>query len=84
MITTISMVCPFSKRLCRECSFYRGRHHYLCYSRRYQKFEEYSLPTGKKLRFKILPKDIGERGNLDMILVLGCFFWPIFMRFLNY
>jgi len=25
------MICPFSKRLCEECAFYRGRHYYLCF-----------------------------------------------------
>jgi hypothetical protein len=30
------MLCPFSKKLCRECPLYRGRHYYLCYCREYQ------------------------------------------------
>ncbi len=30
MMTKIKMLCPFSKKACRECSLYRGRHHYLC------------------------------------------------------
>ena len=30
------MICPFSKKLCRECSFYVGRHYYLCFSENYR------------------------------------------------
>jgi len=30
------MVCPFSKRLCRECSFYIGGHYYLCFVKEYR------------------------------------------------
>jgi hypothetical protein len=30
------MLCPFSKKLCRECPLYRGRHYYLCYSSKYR------------------------------------------------
>jgi len=29
----ISMTCPFSNRGCTECAVYRGRHHYLSYSK---------------------------------------------------
>jgi hypothetical protein len=31
-----AMICPFSKNLCRECAFYRGRHYYLCYNTKYR------------------------------------------------
>jgi hypothetical protein len=30
------MICPFSGRLCRECSLYRGRHYFLCFSKKYR------------------------------------------------
>jgi len=30
------MICPFSKKLCRECSFYVGRHYYLCFFKDYR------------------------------------------------
>jgi hypothetical protein len=30
------MICPFSGKLCRECPIYRGRHYYLCFSKRYR------------------------------------------------
>ncbi len=29
----ISMTCPFSSKGCTECAVYRGRHHYLSYSK---------------------------------------------------
>lgn len=34
------MLCPFSKKLCRECPLYRGRHYYLCYCREYRGYLE--------------------------------------------
>ncbi len=30
------MRCVFSEQLCRECSLFRGRHYYLCFSRTYR------------------------------------------------
>ena len=30
------MICPFSGELCRECPIYRGRHYYLCFSKKYR------------------------------------------------
>jgi hypothetical protein len=30
------MICPFSGKLCRECAFYRGRHYYLCFNKKYR------------------------------------------------
>jgi hypothetical protein len=30
------MKCPFSGKLCRNCSLYIGRHYFLCYQSRYQ------------------------------------------------
>lgn len=37
------MVCPFSKKLCRECSFYVGRHYYLCFFREYKGYLGYQM-----------------------------------------
>jgi len=31
-----SMDCPFTHRSCTDCAIYRGRHHYLMFSERYQ------------------------------------------------
>jgi hypothetical protein len=30
------MLCPFNGRLCRECALYRGRHYFLCFSKKYR------------------------------------------------
>jgi hypothetical protein len=30
------MLCPFTGKLCRECGLYRGRHYYLCFSKKYR------------------------------------------------
>ena len=30
------MMCPFSNKLCEECALYRGRHYYLCFSKKYR------------------------------------------------
>lgn len=30
------MICPFSGELCVECPQYRGRHYYLCFSKKYR------------------------------------------------
>jgi len=30
------MLCPFTGKLCRECPIYRGRHYYLCFSKKYR------------------------------------------------
>ncbi len=32
----ISMVCPFSNRMCRDCGAYRGSHYYLCFKKEYR------------------------------------------------
>lgn len=32
----IAMVCPFNRKLCDECSLYRGRHYYLCFCEKYR------------------------------------------------
>lgn len=30
------MLCPFTGKLCGECALYRGRHYYLCFSKKYR------------------------------------------------
>ena len=43
-----NMICPFSGKLCRECPIYRGRHYYLCFSKRYRgHIEKPGEDTGK-------------------------------------
>jgi hypothetical protein len=32
----VSMVCPFSGVLCKDCPVYRGRHFYLCFCEKYR------------------------------------------------
>lgn len=40
------MLCPFTGKLCRECPLYRGRHYYLCFSKRYRGHLEKPEPEG--------------------------------------
>ncbi len=30
------MLCPFSKKLCKECAVYRGKHYFLCFQNKYR------------------------------------------------
>ncbi len=30
------MICPFSRKMCKECEIYRGKHYFLCYCRSYR------------------------------------------------
>ena len=32
----LSMICPFSHKLCKDCALYRGRHYYLCFCKEYR------------------------------------------------
>jgi hypothetical protein len=41
------MICPFSGKLCRECSIYRGRHYYLCFCQQYRGYVAKSEPASK-------------------------------------
>ena len=41
------MICPFSGKLCRECTVYRGRHYYLCFARKYRGYVEQSEKVNK-------------------------------------
>jgi hypothetical protein len=35
-LAKVKMICPFSGKLCKECSLYRGRHYLLCFDDRYR------------------------------------------------
>jgi hypothetical protein len=41
------MLCPFSGKLCGECALYRGRHYYLCFSKKYRGHLEKSEVAAK-------------------------------------
>ena len=48
------MLCPFSGDVCRECPQYRGRHYYLCYSRKYRgHLPSEEKPTGTVVQSRI-------------------------------
>jgi len=32
----VSMVCPFSNKMCKDCAVYRGSHYYLCFKKEYR------------------------------------------------
>ena len=55
-----AMVCPFSNKACTECALFRGRHHYLNYSKQHRGFideqEKYEAP-----RFAVLGG--GKKGS---------------------
>lgn len=42
------MLCPFSKKACRECPLYKGRHYYLCYCSKYRGYIEDSESKTKR------------------------------------
>lgn len=46
------MLCPFSKKLCRECPLYKGRHYYLCYCSKYRGHLENSENKAKQASAK--------------------------------
>ncbi len=49
------MLCPFSSKLCKECSVYRGKHYFICYCETYRgylkpkvkKANPFKKPNGK-------------------------------------
>jgi hypothetical protein len=41
------MICPFSGKICQECSIYRGRHYYLCFCQHYRGYVTKSEPVCK-------------------------------------
>lgn len=55
----VPMICPFSKKLCRECSYYVGRHYYLCF------FEGYRghLTNPLEQESKKFPSSSGKTSN---------------------
>jgi hypothetical protein len=44
-VSKLKMMCPFSRKLCRECPVYLGRHYYLCFCREYRGHLEHSEGT---------------------------------------
>jgi hypothetical protein len=49
------MLCPFSKKLCRECPLYKGRHYYLCFSSRYRgNLEDSDRPVRNNLKKPVI------------------------------
>jgi hypothetical protein len=51
------MVCPFTKRMCVNCSIYRGRHYYMCFSKGYQGC---LLESGEIEKLKSEPKTVSD------------------------
>jgi hypothetical protein len=41
------VLCPFSNKLCEECSLYRGRHYYICYCHSYRGYLGSKNKSGK-------------------------------------
>lgn len=60
-------LCPFSKKLCRECPLYRGRHYYLCYCNTYRRHLENSSDQAKPELAKVYSK---KSENLEILPVL--------------
>ncbi len=50
------MRCPFSGKMCKECSAYRGRHYYLCNDKSYRGHIETKEETGN-LHAHVAPED---------------------------
>lgn len=49
-MSKIKMMCPFSSKLCRDCTYYRARHYYLGYCRKYRGFIGDKEEMAKPLR----------------------------------
>jgi hypothetical protein len=58
------MLCPFSDKLCKNCSLYIGRHYFLCYKpsyrghikhtgRRVEKYSHYFLGANSKKNLNV-------------------------------
>jgi hypothetical protein len=70
--------CPFSKEACVECAIYRGRHHYLSFSKKYQgstdqvraRAKSYTFPLS--VEFGVLRKSVEPRPGQYM----GVKRWP--------
>jgi len=54
------MLCPFTGNLCRECSLYRGRHYYLCFSKKYRGHLENSGGANKGTNPEISEEEYNE------------------------
>jgi hypothetical protein len=60
------MICPFSGKLCKECSLYRGRHYLLCFKDQYRGFikESAQESTSDTDNYKDRVKDIFNLSSL--------------------
>ena len=45
------VICPFSGRLCEECSLYRGRHYFLCFCEKYRGYLDGPENTTERVAF---------------------------------
>jgi hypothetical protein len=61
----IKMLCPFSKKLCRECAQYRGRHYYLCFC---SKYRGYLGNSEEQTEHKSWPRRSSERFEMPSVL----------------
>lgn len=61
------MLCPFSKKLCRECPLYKGRHYYLCYCNNYRGHLENSESQAEQ---RLAKAAINKFKNFEMPPVL--------------
>jgi hypothetical protein len=64
-----TVACPFSNKACVECAIYRGRHHYLSFSKKYQgstdqlraHAKSYILPLS--VEFNVLRKSVEPKAG---------------------
>jgi len=64
------MLCPFSGKLCVDCSVYRGRHYYLCFCENYRGYlpgsqtgRSQAALDGSKMNFDTAP--LKPKGAID-------------------
>lgn len=60
------MLCPFSKKACRECPLYKGRHYYLCYCSKYRGY----LGSESKTKRELAKPAINKFKDFEMPPVL--------------
>lgn len=60
------MLCPFSKKACRECPLYKGRHYYLCYCSKYRGY----LGSESKTKRELAKTAINKFKDFEMPPVL--------------
>ena len=59
----VEMICPFSGKLCKECSLYRGRHYLLCFNRNYRGYLNKNTEMNKQslktnFGFDVIDKEV--------------------------